>query len=129
MYTDPKHILREFWGHDGFRGSQEKVIEAVLNKQDVLALLPTGGGKSLCYQLPAMAQKGICIVVSPLIALIQDQVENLKEKGIKAIALIGGLPQQEIITLLDNCLYGNYKFLYLSPERLRQEIVLSKIRK
>lgn len=99
----------------------------MLEEKDVLALLPTGGGKSLCFQLPTMSREGMCIVVSPLIALIQNQVEDLKQKGIKAIALTGGIPKDEIIDLLDNCLYGNYKFLYLSPERLKQELVMKKI--
>src|SRR5690606_41307605 len=100
---------------------------AVLGGQDVMALLPTGGGKSLCYQIPALATEGICIVVSPLIALIKDQVETLKSLGIKAIALTGGIPFQEVDQLLDNCLYGNYKFLYLSPERLQQELIKERI--
>ncbi|MCL4113011.1 UNVERIFIED_CONTAM: hypothetical protein GTU68_064141, partial [Idotea baltica] len=119
--------LKQYWGYDDFKGSQEKVISAVLQGKDVLALLPTGGGKSLCFQLPTLAKEGLCIVVSPLVALIHDQVENLKSKGIKALALTGGISQEEIINLLDNCLYGNYKFLYLSPERLKQEMVLKRI--
>ncbi|WP_209403160.1 ATP-dependent DNA helicase RecQ [Pseudozobellia sp. WGM2] len=128
MSNDPISILRQYWGFSSFKGSQENIIEAVLKKQDVLALLPTGGGKSVCFQVPAMAQDGICIVVSPLIALIHDQVNSLKSKGIKAIALTGGISFTELDNLLDNCLYGNYKFLYLSPERLQQELVLERIR-
>ncbi|MEP3444150.1 MAG: RecQ family ATP-dependent DNA helicase, partial [Flavobacteriaceae bacterium] len=128
MQKDLKKILREFWGHDNFRGSQREIINAVVAKQDVLALMPTGGGKSICYQVPALAQEGICIVISPLIALIQDQVSQLKAKGIKAIALAGGVSFEELNNLLDNCLYGNYKFLYLSPERLQQTIVQERIR-
>ena len=93
----------------------------------MLALLPTGGGKSLCFQIPAMVTDGICIVVSPLIALIKNQVDNLKNKGIKALALTGGISQDDIIDLLDNCIYGNYKFLYLSPERLQQDLVRDRI--
>ena len=89
--------------------------------------MPTGGGKSICFQVPALVQPGICIVISPLIALIQDQVSSLKAKGIKAIALTGGISEKELVELLDNCAYGNYKFLYLSPERLQQEIVLQRI--
>ncbi|HDZ15393.1 MAG TPA: DEAD/DEAH box helicase, partial [Pricia sp.] len=118
MHKNPKDVLEQFWGFSTFRGSQKKVIDAVLNKQDVLALMPTGGGKSLCFQVPAMAQDGLCIVVSPLIALIQDQISNLKQRGIKAMALTGGIPFNELVTLLDNGLYGGYKFIYLSPERL-----------
>ncbi len=128
MHKDPDKILKEFWGFSNFRGSQKKVIDAVLNQQDALALMPTGGGKSLCFQVPALAQDGLCIVVSPLIALIHDQISNLKQRGIKAMALTGGIPFDELITLLDNCLYGGYKFVYLSPERLQQEVVQDKIR-
>ncbi|WP_262888981.1 RecQ family ATP-dependent DNA helicase [Costertonia aggregata] len=120
--------MKKYWGFTSFKGSQEKIINTVLNKTDVLALLPTGGGKSLCYQIPALAQDGICIVVSPLVALIHNQVETLKEKGIKAIALTGGIPFDEVSNLLDNCIHGNYKFLYLSPERLQQEVVSDRIR-
>ncbi len=99
----------------------------LLSGKDVLALLPTGGGKSLCYQIPAMANEGLCIVVSPLIALIQNQVQQLKDMGIKSVALTGGISKEELNNLLDNCIYGNYKFLYLSPERLQQEIVKDRI--
>ncbi|MBU3026319.1 RecQ family ATP-dependent DNA helicase [Zobellia galactanivorans] len=128
MHEDPISILRQYWGFDSFRGSQKQIIDAILDRRDVLALLPTGGGKSICFQVPAMAQEGLCIVVSPLIALIQDQVENLRKRGIKAIALTGGIPFNELLDLLDNCLYGGYKFVYLSPERLQQELVQEKIR-
>ncbi len=126
---DPKEILQHYWGFSEFRGSQEKIITAVLKQQDVLALLPTGGGKSICFQIPAMAKEGICIVISPLIALIQNQVDQLKARGIKAIALTGSIPFNEVNDLLDNCMFGNYKFLYLSPERLQQEIVQERIQK
>ncbi|MEM7485203.1 MAG: ATP-dependent DNA helicase RecQ [Bacteroidota bacterium] len=121
-------VLKEIWGFDDFRGSQKEIIDAVIGGKDVLALLPTGGGKSICYQVPALVNEGICIVVSPLVALIQDQVDTLRSKGIKAIALTGGIPFEELNNLLDNCLYGNYKFLYLSPERLQQSIVQQRIR-
>ena len=127
MQKETKSILKEFWGHDDFRGSQEAIIEKVLAGKDVLALMPTGGGKSICYQVPGMAMEGICIVVSPLVALIQDQVNQLKAKNIKAIALTGGIPFDELNDLLDNCLYGNYKFLYLSPERLQQTLIQERI--
>lgn len=127
MQNDPKSILEQYWGFNTFKGSQKKIIDAILDERDVLALLPTGGGKSLCFQIPALAKEGICIVISPLIALIHNQLEALKEKGIKAIALTGGIPFDEVNNLLDNCLYGNYKFLYLSPERLQQEIVRDRI--
>jgi ATP-dependent DNA helicase RecQ len=127
VQASPKEILKQYWGYSEFKTSQEQIIDAVLAKKDVLALLPTGGGKSLCFQIPALVNQGICIVVSPLIALIKNQVDTLKEKGIKAIALTGNIPQNELIDLLDNCLYGNYKFLYLSPERLRQDIIKDHI--
>ncbi|WP_435313064.1 RecQ family ATP-dependent DNA helicase [Cellulophaga fucicola] len=127
MQKSPQDILQQYWGYASFRGSQEKIITTVLDQKDALALLPTGGGKSICYQIPALVQDGICIVVSPLIALIQDQVDSLKEKGIKAIALTGGISIDEVINLLDNCVFGNYKFLYLSPERLQQDLIKERI--
>ena len=127
MTKNPKDILDQFWGYTEFKGSQETIIKAVLNERDVLALLPTGGGKSICFQIPALLKEGICIVISPLIALIEDQVEGLRKRGIKAIALTGGIPNEEVSNLLDNCIFGNYKFLYLSPERLQQELVQARI--
>ncbi|NDV16591.1 RecQ family ATP-dependent DNA helicase [Muricauda sp. TY007] len=127
MHKDTTSILKQFWGHDGFRGSQKEIIDNVLSGKDVLALMPTGGGKSICYQVPSLAMEGICIVVSPLVALIQDQVAQLKKRDIKAVALTGGIPPDELNDLLDNCLYGNYKFLYLSPERLQQTVVQERI--
>lgn len=127
MDKDTTSILKQFWGYDDFRGSQKQIISTVLSGQDVLALMPTGGGKSICYQVPALAKDGICIVVSPLVALTQDQVSQLKKRGIKAIALTGGIPPNDLNDLLDNCVYGNYKFLYLSPERLQQSIVQERI--
>jgi len=124
----PKDILTKFWGFDNFRGSQEEIINAINNGQDVLGLLPTGGGKSLCFQVPTLMKDGICIVISPLIALIENQVDNLQSLGIKALGLKGGLKFNDIDKLLDNCIYGNYKFLYLSPERLQQELVQERIK-
>lgn len=120
---NPKDILRQYWGFETFRSMQEEIINSVLQNQDTVALLPTGGGKSLCFQVPAMAKEGLCVVVSPLIALMNDQVQRLKEIGIKSISLSGNLSYSDLERLLDNCLYGNYKFLYLSPERLQQEMV------
>ncbi|HAI44857.1 MAG TPA: RecQ family ATP-dependent DNA helicase [Maribacter sp.] len=128
MNNTPKEILSKYWGFDSFRGSQEEIINAIINGQDVLGLLPTGGGKSICFQVPALSKEGICIVISPLIALIENQVNNLQSSGIKAIGLKGGLKFNEIDKLLDNCIYGNYKFLYLSPERLQQELVQERIK-
>lgn len=127
MHKDTASILKHFWGYDGFRGSQQNIIGNVLAGKDVLALMPTGGGKSVCYQVPSLAMEGICIVVSPLVALIQDQVSQLKKRNIKAIALTGGISKEELNNLLDNCIYGNYKFLYLSPERLQQPLVQGRI--
>lgn len=124
----PTNILERYWGFTSFRGSQEAIINAVLSGKDVLGLLPTGGGKSICFQVPALQLDGICIVISPLIALIENQVANLQNLGVKAIALTGGLKFKEVDKLLDNCIYGNYKFLYLSPERLQQELVQERIR-
>ncbi|SIR15078.1 RecQ family ATP-dependent DNA helicase [Maribacter ulvicola] len=128
MNNTPKEILSKYWGFDSFRGSQEEIINAISNGQDVLGLLPTGGGKSLCFQVPGLMKEGICIVISPLIALIENQVDNLQKLGIKAIGLRGGLKFTEVDKLLDNCIYGNYKFLYLSPERLQQELVQERIK-
>lgn len=122
-------ILEEYWGHKNFRPLQENIINSVLEKIDTLALLPTGGGKSVCFQIPALAQEGICIVISPLIALMKDQVENLVSRGIKAIALTSGMHKREIDIALDNCVHGNIKFLYLSPERLESEIVKVRLQK
>ena len=121
-------VLNKYWKHDAFRSSQEEIITSVMDGKDTLALMPTGGGKSICFQVPAMMQEGICLVISPLIALMRDQVQNLQNKGIKAIALTGGIHQDEIIDLLDNCQFGNYKFLYLSPERLQNDWILERIK-
>ena len=123
-----QEILLKYWKHDSFRPLQKEIIESVLDGQDTFALLPTGGGKSICFQVPAMMQEGICLVVSPLIALMKDQVANLQKRDIKAIALTGGIHTEEIIDLLDNCQYGNYKFLYLSPERLQSDWILERIK-
>ena len=126
--SHPIEILEQYWNYTSFRPLQEEIIEAVLDGDDCFALLPTAGGKSICFQVPAMAKEGICIVISPLIALMKDQVESLKEKGIKAIALTSEYTYNEIDVMLDNCIYGNYKFLYLSPERLQQDIVQERIK-
>ncbi|SNR64797.1 ATP-dependent DNA helicase RecQ [Flavobacterium sp. ov086] len=125
---EAQEILLKYWKHDSFRPLQKEIINSVLDGQDTFALLPTGGGKSICFQVPAMMQKGICLVVSPLIALMKDQVANLQKREIKAIALTGGIHTEEIIDLLDNCQYGNYKFLYLSPERLQSDWILERIK-
>ena len=121
-------VLTHYWGFDQFRPLQEEIIQSVLDGHDTLALMPTGGGKSACFQIPALVKPGICIVVSPLIALMKDQVENLKEKGISAISIISGMGRREVDIALDNCIYGNIKFLYLSPERLLSDLVRERIR-
>ena len=123
----PIEVLERYWNHTSFRPLQEDIITSVLENEDTFALLPTGGGKSICFQIPALIKDGICIVVSPLIALMKDQVNTLKQKGIKAIALTSGMSYKDIDTQLDNCIYGNYKFLYLSPERLQHPLVQERI--
>lgn len=126
--SKPLEILQKYWNHDAFRTPQEDIIASVLAGKDTFGLMPTGGGKSITFQVPAMMMEGICLVISPLIALMKDQVQNLQNKGIKAIALTGGIASDEIIDLLDNCQYGNYKFLYLSPERLQSDWILERIK-
>jgi ATP-dependent DNA helicase RecQ len=121
-------ILRKYWKHDKFRSLQNEIINSVLSGQDTFALMPTGGGKSVCFQIPAMMNEGICLVISPLVALMKDQVANLQKRDIKAIALTGGIRSEEMIDLLDNCQFGNYKFLYLSPERLQSDWILERIK-
>lgn len=121
-------ILKKYWGYAEFRDLQEDIIRSVCEGRDTLALMPTGGGKSITFQVPALAMEGICLVVTPLIALMKDQVENLRSKEIKAAAIYSGMTQKEILITLDNCLYGNYKFLYVSPERLSTETFLSRIK-
>ncbi len=122
-------ILQKYWNHDSFRKPQDEIIDSVLEGKDSFVLLPTGGGKSICYQVPAMLKEGICIVISPLVALMKDQVQQLQNRNIKAIALMGGIKEYEISNLLDNCEFGNYKFLYLSPERLQSDWILDRIKK
>jgi ATP-dependent DNA helicase RecQ len=124
----PINILERYWKFTAFRPEQEAIINAVIAGEDTFVLLPTGGGKSLCFQIPALVKEGICIVISPLIALMKDQVQQLNDKGIKAMALTSGITYSQLDTLLDNCIYGNYKFLYLSPERLQQELVQERIK-
>ncbi|AWI27101.1 RecQ family ATP-dependent DNA helicase [Flavobacterium pallidum] len=121
-------ILKKYWNHDSFRSAQQEIIDSVLEGRDTFALLPTGGGKSICFQVPAMMKDGICLVISPLVALMKDQVSNLDKRNIKAIALTGGLHTDEISDLLDNCEFGNYKFLYLSPERLQSDWIIERLK-
>ena len=121
-------ILQKYWKHETFRAPQDQIINSVLEGKDTFALMPTGGGKSICFQVPALMQDGICLVISPLVALMKDQVQRLQKLDIKAIALTGGIKSDEMITLLDNCEFGNYKFLYLSPERLQSDWILERIK-
>ena len=123
-----KEILKKHWNFSSFRGPQEDIIKAVLQQKDVITLLPTGGGKSICFQVPGIVKEGVCLVISPLIALMQDQVENLKKRNIKATTIKSGSSQDEIITLFDNIKFGNIKFLYISPERLQSIFMQQKIK-
>ena len=127
--VDIHSILKQVWGYDSFRPKQEEIINEALAGRDVLALMPTGGGKSICFQVPALAKEGICIVVSPLIALIKDQVQNLVKRGIPALSIYSGMSRGRIDAALDNAIYGNYKFLYVSPERLRTAIFRERVAK
>ena len=115
-------ILEKYWGHNQFRPLQAGIIEAVVSEKDVLALLPTGGGKSICFQVPALLKDGMCLVISPLIALMQDQVNNLQEKGIEAAVIHSGMPFMAVKETLQACTSGAYKFLYLSPERIESNL-------
>lgn len=124
-----KEILKQYWGYDEFRGIQREIIESIGAGRDTLGLMPTGGGKSITFQVPALATEGLCIVVTPLIALMKDQVANLRSRGIKAAAIYSGMKTSEIITALENCIFGDYKFLYVSPERLSSDLFLNKIQK
>lgn len=125
----PLDILRAYWGYREFRPLQSDIIHSVIEKKDTLALMPTGGGKSICFQVPALAFDGVCIVITPLIALMKDQVEELKKRNIKAAAIYSGLTKTEIDYTLDNFVYGDYKFLYLSPERLHTELVIERVKR
>lgn len=123
-----QEILKQYWGYDSFRDLQEEIITSIGEGKDTLGLMPTGGGKSITFQVPALAQEGICIVITPLIALMKDQVQNLRKREIKVLAIYSGMTRQEILTALENCIFGNYKFLYISPERLDTEIFRTKLR-
>ena len=125
---EPLALLQKYWQHETFRSPQDEIINSVLDGKDTFGLMPTGGGKSICFQVPALMKDGICLVISPLVALMKDQVQRLQMLGIKAIALTGGIRSDEMITLLDNCEFGNYKFLYLSPERLQSDWILERIK-
>ncbi len=119
--------LRQYWGYDSFRGVQQQIIESIGSGRDTLGLMPTGGGKSITFQVPALSMRGTCVVVTPLIALMCDQVQNLRKRGIKAVAVYSGMSRQEIVTALDNCILGEYSFLYVSPERLQSDLLRRKL--
>lgn len=121
-------ILKQYWGYDSFRGIQEQIIGSIGSGRDTLGLMPTGGGKSITFQVPALAMDGVCLVITPLIALMKDQVRNLREHGIKAAAIHTGMKREEIITVMENCIFGGYKFLYVSPERLSSQLFRTKLR-
>jgi ATP-dependent DNA helicase RecQ len=127
--TTIHQILKQYWNYDSFRPLQEDIIQSVMAGKDTLALLPTGGGKSICFQVPALAMEGVCLVVSPLIALMKDQVGQLKQRGISAVAVYSGMSAREIDIALDNCVFGSTKFLYLSPERLQTELVQERVKR
>ena len=123
-----QQILKQYWGYDDFRGIQREIIESIGSGHDTLGLMPTGGGKSITFQVPALAHEGTCIVITPLIALMKDQVENLRRRGIKAAAIYSGLTHEEIIVTLENAIFGGIKLLYVSPERLASELFQTKLR-
>ncbi|MBE8719503.1 RecQ family ATP-dependent DNA helicase [Sphingobacterium pedocola] len=128
METTSLSVLKQYWGFEAFRPLQEDIVHSILQGRDTLALMPTGGGKSICFQVPAMIKEGICIVISPLIALMKDQVEHLRARGIEALAIFSGMSYREIDIALDNCIFGKIKFLYIAPERLYSELVRERIR-
>ena len=128
MAANYRDILKQYWGYSHFRDLQEEIINSIGEGNDTLGLMPTGGGKSITFQVPALAKEGICIVITPLIALMKDQVDNLKKRGIKALAVYSGMTRKEILIALENCIFGDYKFLYISPERLDTEIFQLKLR-
>ena len=125
--ADYLSILRQYWGYDSFRGIQREIIESIGSGKDTLGLMPTGGGKSVTFQVPALAKEGMCLVITPLIALMKDQVQHLRDKGILALAIYSGMSRSEINTTLDNALFGDYKFLYVSPERLETDLFRERL--
>src|SRR4051812_15905979 len=123
-----QEILKQYWKHDIFRPMQEDIVQSVLHGKDTLALLPTGGGKSVCFQVPGLLMDGLCIVVTPLIALMKDQVEQLKKRGVLAESIHSGMTRQQIDLILNNAIFGKTKFLYVSPERLQTEIFIERVK-
>jgi len=128
MRNEFSHLLKHYWGYDDFRGIQREIIESIGSGHDTLGLMPTGGGKSIAFQVPALAMKGVCIVITPLIALMKDQVHNLRRRGIVADAIYSGMQHGEILRVLENCILGSTKFLYVSPERLSSQLFVTKLR-
>lgn len=126
--TNYQSILQKYWGYPDFRGIQQEIIESIGQGKDTLGLMPTGGGKSITFQVPALAMDGVCLVVTPLIALMKDQVQNLRKRGIMAAAIYSGMTRPEIVTTLENCIFGQTKLLYISPERLASELFQTKLR-
>lgn len=120
-------VLHDVFGYDSFRGIQQQIIESIGAGRDTLGLMPTGGGKSVCFQVPTLAQEGLCLVITPLIALMKDQVRQLRQRGILAETVHAGMMRSEVIRVLDNCIIGDYKFLYVSPERLESELFRTKL--
>ena len=127
MTAKVRDVLQTYWGTSVFRTGQYEAVSAVIDRRDCLVVLPTGGGKSLCYQLPALLIPGVCVVISPLIALMNDQVEGLQKKGIRAMHLSGPMKEEDLVRELDNCKFGNFKFLYLSPERAQHPLVQKQL--
>ena len=127
--TDFREILRSYWGYPDFRGIQRDIIESIAAGRDTLGLMPTGGGKSITFQVPTLATDGMCLVVTPLIALMKDQVENLRRRDIRAAAVYSGQTKTEILNTLDNAVFGAYKFLYISPERLATQLFMNKVQR
>ena len=125
-HPDYLSILRRYWGYDNFRGVQREIIESIGAGHDTLGLMPTGGGKSITFQVPALATEGVCIVITPLIALMKDQVQHLRRRGIRAAAIYSGLSRDDIIQTLENAIFGGVKFLYVSPERLSTDLFITK---
>ena len=129
LQQTPHQVLKQYWGYDDFRPLQLDIVQSVLDGRDTLALLPTGGGKSVCFQVPSLCMEGICIVISPLIALMKDQIQNLQKRGIRAYAIFSGMHHSDIDRILDNCVYGEVRFLYLSPERLGTAIAKERLQR
>ena len=128
MKNEYSHLLKKYWGYDDFRGIQREIIESIGAGRDTLGLMPTGGGKSITFQVPALAQEGVCVVITPLIALMKDQVHHLRQLGIQAAAIYSGMTHEQVLRILENCILGSTKILYVSPERLGSSLFQTKLR-